>query len=83
MSKLLSFDNNSPSKADQSRSRVHLSTIKSIDSFSEDQDSCDDSGPNQSANMLSSLVERIKSEKYAKGPPRPFSPTSSNEEVKP
>ena len=78
MSKFLSFDNNSPSPTDHSRSKMHLSTIKSIDSFSEDQDSCDDSGPSQSANMLSSLVDKIKSEKYAKGPPRPFSPTSSN-----
>ena len=46
MSKLLSFDNNSPARTDQSRSKAHLSTIRSIDSFSEDQDSCDDSGPN-------------------------------------
>ena len=32
--------------------------------------------------MLSSLVERIKSEKYAKGIPRALSPTSSTEEVR-
>ena len=76
MSKILSFDNNaSPARGPHAHAHgEHLSTVRSIDSMSEDPESSDEAGPGQSGGGLSALVEKIKSEKQARGPPRALSP---------